>query len=141
MLTDPRTWMEILGTEDCWELLASRPVGRVAVATDNRPEIYPVNHVVDDRSIVFRTEAGTKLAALDGNPSVCFEVDDLDLGARTGWSVVVHGRARTLGTPAEIARVRALALEYWAVGDKPNFVQITATSVSGRRIHAGAPTS
>ena len=64
---DPRTWLEILGTEACWELLASAPVGRLGVVVDGRPEIFPVNFVTDDRTIVFRTEVGSKLAALDAS--------------------------------------------------------------------------
>ena len=139
MITDPRTWIEILGTEECWQLLGATSVGRLAVVADGRPEVYPVNHVVDGRTIVFRTEAGSKLAALDATPAVCFEVDDLDAWERSGWSVVVHGHARTVGASAEVARMRALPLEYWSVGDKPHFVQITPDALSGRRIHPHTP--
>ena len=137
MLTDPRTWLEILGTEECWRLLGTVPVGRLAVVTDGQPEIFPVNFVVGDGAVVFRTEAGTKLAAVDGNPAVCFEADEIDPATRSGWSVVVRGRARAVREPAQLARLRALALEYWSVGDKPDYVEITPTLVSGRRVHQG----
>jgi nitroimidazol reductase NimA-like FMN-containing flavoprotein (pyridoxamine 5'-phosphate oxidase superfamily) len=139
MITDPRTWLEILGTEACWDLLGSTPAGRLAVVTDNRPEIYPVNYATDDHTIVFRTEVGSKLAALDGNPNVCFEIDGLDVATRSGWSVLVQGRAAAVRTPEELRAVHALPLEFWAIGDKPNFVRITPTVVSGRRIHPRAP--
>lgn len=135
VLTDPRTWLEVLGTEACWELLESTPVGRLAVVTGNRPEIFPVNYATDARTIVFRTEAGSKLAALDGNSNVCFEIDAFDRSSRSGWSVLVQGQARAVRATDELLAVRALPLEFWAVGEKPNFVRIIPTAVSGRRIH------
>jgi uncharacterized protein len=139
MTIDPRTWLEILGTEACWELLASTPVGRLGVLVDGRPEIFPVNFVSDDRTIVFRTEAGSKLASVEALPFVCFEVDQLDVDAGTGWSVLVKGQAGLIGAPDEVVRASQLPLSYWAVGDKPNFVRITPTVVSGRRIHPRTP--
>lgn len=140
MITDPRTWLEILGTEACWELLDNTSVGRLAVVTDNHPRIFPVNFTTDDHTIVFRTEAGSKLAALDGNPNVCFEIDRLDVAHKKGWSVLVEGRAAAVRRPDELHHLQSLGLEFWAVGDKPDFVRITPTSLSGRRIHPrGAP--
>jgi nitroimidazol reductase NimA-like FMN-containing flavoprotein (pyridoxamine 5'-phosphate oxidase superfamily) len=135
MITDPRTWLEILGTEACWDLLDNTSAGRLAVVTDNRPQIFPVNYAIEDRTIVFRTEAGSKLAALDGNPNVCFEIDRLDVAEKKGWSVLVQGQASAVRRPDELHTLDALHLEFWATGDKPNYVRITPTVVSGRRIH------
>lgn len=139
MITDPRTWLEILGTDECWELLDHTSVGRLAVVTDNHPQIFLVNYATDARTIVFRTEAGSKLAAVDGNPSVCFEIDHIDLWHREGWSVLVQGQASAVRRPDDLRRLAELDLEFWAVGDKPNFVRITPTAVSGRRIHPRGP--
>ena len=50
-----------LSFDDCWELLASAVIGRLALVVDGHPEIFPVNFVVERRSVVFRTGAGTKL--------------------------------------------------------------------------------
>jgi nitroimidazol reductase NimA-like FMN-containing flavoprotein (pyridoxamine 5'-phosphate oxidase superfamily) len=135
MTIDPRTWLEILGTDACWELLGRSAVGRLAVVADNRPEIYPVNYALDGRTIVFRTDVGSKLAALDGNPNVCFEIDSVDKPSRSGWSVMVQGQAKAVRDPGELAVLHALPLDFWAVGDKPDFVRIVPTVVSGRRIH------
>lgn len=137
MITDPRTWLEVLGTEACWDLLATTPVGRLAVVTGNRPQIFPVNYATDGRTIVFRTEAGSKLAALDGNPNICFEIDSLDVTSRSGWSVMVVGQAGAVRAPDEVRSLRSLGLEFWAIGDKPNFVRVIPTEVTGRRIHPG----
>ncbi|MEO7429615.1 MAG: pyridoxamine 5'-phosphate oxidase family protein, partial [Acidimicrobiales bacterium] len=63
--------MEHLPPEECWSLLATVPVGRIGVLVNSAPEIYPVNHAVDGETIVFRTDPGTKLDAVDRSPSVC----------------------------------------------------------------------
>jgi hypothetical protein len=90
---DGRTWLEHLSPAECWRLLASTPVGRIGVLNDSAPEIYPVNHVVDRETIVFRTDAGGKLRGLTRSPAVCYQVDGIVLADATGWSVLVKGRA------------------------------------------------
>jgi nitroimidazol reductase NimA-like FMN-containing flavoprotein (pyridoxamine 5'-phosphate oxidase superfamily) len=133
-VVDPRTWMQHLGTDACWELLASCPVGRIGVLSDGAPEIYPVNHLVDGHTVVFRTDPGSKLHALDRIPVVCFEVDDIDADSCAGWSVLLKGRAETLTMPEELRRVSALPLRYWTIGDKAHWVRIRPIEVTGRRI-------
>ena len=119
---------------ECWDLLASTPVGRIGVLVDSAPEIYPVNHAVDGQTIVFRTERGEKLRGLDRSPSVCFEVDGYDPTTSTGWSVLVKGRAREVTGAEEERRLLALDLRYWSVGPKPRWVRIEPAEVTGRRI-------
>ena len=126
--------MEHVSLRECWELLGSTPVGRLGVLVDSAPEIYPVNHVVDGTSIVFRTERGEKLRGLDRSPSVCFEVDGFDAAASTGWSVLVKGRAREVTSAEEERRLLGLDLRYWSAGPKPRWIRIEPTEVTGRRI-------
>ena len=85
---------------------------------DSAPEIYPVNHAVDGRSIVFRTDPGTKLHGLLRSPAVCFEVDAADPSDGTGWSVLVKGRAVEVRDPHDVARLGDLGLTPWALGDE-----------------------
>jgi nitroimidazol reductase NimA-like FMN-containing flavoprotein (pyridoxamine 5'-phosphate oxidase superfamily) len=134
-IVDPRTWLEHLTQRRCWELLAATPVGRLGYAGPQGPEILPVNYAVDGDSIVFRTDQGTKLHALGRDAAVCFEIDAIDPGASTGWSVLVKGRAHHVGATAEIIRLRELDLRYWSIGEKPHWIRILPTEVSGRRIH------
>ena len=131
---DGRTWLERLNERDCWDLLAATPVGRIGVLNDSAPEVYPVNHVVDDRTIVFRTEPGSKLRGLLRSPAVCYEVDGIDPEERTGWSVLVKGTARQIDDPDELRRVADLDLRYWALGPKDHWIRITPAEVTGRRI-------
>ena len=128
-------WIEHLGVDECWALLSQSPVGRIGVLVDSAPEIYPVNHLVDDATIVFRTDAGGKLRGLARSPLVSFEVDGADCEEETGWSVLVKGRAAEVRASAEVRGLGALPLRYWGVGEKPHWIRIVPTEVTGRRIH------
>jgi nitroimidazol reductase NimA-like FMN-containing flavoprotein (pyridoxamine 5'-phosphate oxidase superfamily) len=130
---DPRNWMEILPAVECWELLAVSPVGRIAVVTTDGPEIYPVNIAVDGESVVFRTDPGSKLAAIAAEPRVAIEVDGIDVTAREGWSVVVAGRVVELGGD-ELIEAQHLGLEPWTVGEKARWFRLNPTRISGRGI-------
>lgn len=138
-VVDPRTWIEHLSVQDCWHLLEANAVGRVGVIVGRAPEIFPVNYVVDDRSVVFRTDAGSKLHGIGQAPSVCFEVDEIDVGARTGWSVLVKGRAAEITAPNETRRAADLPLALWATGAKTHWVRVAPIEITGRRVHAVAP--
>ena len=115
--------------ESAWRLLAGARVGRIGVVAAGRPEIFPVNYVLDlTGAIVFQTAPGMKLAAAV-NHHVVFEVDDAT--TRTaGWSVVVHGVAHhtTLRSLRFPGRVPAP----WARGTS-HAMRIQATSITGRR--------
>lgn len=132
---DGGAWVEYLGEDECWRLLALQPVGRVGVLVDSAPEIYPVNHMALGRSIVFRTDPGNKLSGLDRSPSVCFEVDELDVETRTGWSVLVKGRASQITDPGEIDPGPEAPLRLWVIGARAHWVRIVPDEVTGRRIH------
>lgn len=126
------TTFEAIPEEECLRLLATQAIGRVAVAELNAaPLVVPVNFVLDGRDVIFRTEYGTKFrrAVLSEQP-VSFEVDGIDPGRRSGWSVLLECEA-TETDPAELGH---LSLEPWAPGAKPHWVRLTARSISGRRI-------
>ena len=59
---EPGSGVTGLPANACWALLRSQEVGRLAVSIADRPEIFPVNYVVDHGTVVFRTAEGTKLA-------------------------------------------------------------------------------
>jgi uncharacterized protein len=122
---------EIIPYEECRELLRSESVGRLGVVVDGRLEIFPVNYGLDGDGILFRSNRGRKVtAALLGE--VVFEVDRIDVEARSGWSVVVRGRTQDISRfdgPA----LRAQAAASWT-GPKDVLVRITWESVTGRRV-------
>jgi uncharacterized protein len=131
---DSRTWLIHLSDTECWRLLDAHAVGRVGVLVDSAPEIYPVNYRTDGRSILFRTDPGSKLQGLERSPSVCFEIDGLEPASRTGWSVLVKGRAHRLVDADEVRSAARHHLDYWSIGPKAIWVRIDPLEVTGRRL-------
>ena len=131
----PLDAMEELSVEACWSVLGSAQVGRLAVCVDGSPRIFPINFIVDEETIVFRTAPGTKLAA-SINADVAFEVDDYDVDSGQAFSVIVEGRATEISEAAEWDRALGLPLFPWHVTPKGHFVRITPDTVSGRRFRA-----
>ena len=142
-IIDGRTWLEHLDPSECWRLLADVPVGRIGVLNDSAPEIYPVNHMVDRGTIVFRTDPGSKLRGLLRSPAVCYEADGIDAADATDWSVLVKGRAVELHDTNELDDVAALPLRYWSLGDKAHWIRIVPDEITGRRIwhHQASPSA
>lgn len=126
--------LEELTVDECWAVLGRKSVGRLAVAIDNRPDIFPVNYGVDDGTVVIRTAPGLKLAASILGRGVAFEVDDLDEDRGTGVSVVVHGPAVELEGLEELLEAEQLGVRPWAKGQKDRYIRIDPTEVTGRRI-------
>jgi uncharacterized protein len=135
MTTDARTGMTILEPHECWALLRSAEVGRLAIAVMSEPDIFPVNYVVDHGAVVFRTAEGTKLAGAVLSRRVAFEVDGYEPDNGEAWSVVLKGRAVELERMQEVFDASDLPLFPWLASPKPRFVRIEPDSVTGRRFH------
>lgn len=135
MAATPFTAVRSLPADDCWRRLAEHPsrVGRVGTGGAS-PDIFPVNYVLDGHSVVFRTAAGKKLAAVGRGERVVFEVDHIDAGWERGWSVVLRGFAEHVTDAEEVARLGQLPLRTWDPTPKSEFVRITTHLVSGREI-------
>ncbi len=128
--------LQELTRAECFELLATEHLGRLAVVDDRGPVVFPVNYVLDRHTVVFRTEEGTKLHAASRGSRACFEVDGTDMAAHTGWSVVVRGEVTVVTDRAELARLRELPLQAWAPGARNRFVRILPAVLTGRRVAA-----
>ena len=127
--------LAVLSYEECLRLAGSEPVGRIAFADSGDIQVFPVNHCVVDGLVGFRTADGTKLgAALDGSV-VAFEVDRYDADRRTGWSVLIKGRAQLVSEGSLLTRLRASGLGPW--GDRvprPEWIAVHPDTVTGRRL-------
>ena len=124
--------LQVLDVAECWELLATAPVGRVAFVERGEPMILPVNHAVLGHRIVFRTARGSLLHEALMREPVAFQVDGYDADARTGWSVVVRGVADLAVDPDALAQ---LDLRPWADAvRRDDWVEVVVEEVSGRRI-------
>jgi uncharacterized protein len=122
-----------LTVDECLELLGSSRIGRLGVLDATGPVVLPVNYCLDGRSVVFRTDAGTKLDAASHAARVAFEVDGVDSVQRIGWSVVIRGSAVAVTEPGELRRLERLPLIPWAPGGKAHCVRISGNP-TGRRI-------
>jgi uncharacterized protein len=123
---------ELLTEAECWSRLQRRVVARLAVDIAGRPDIFPINYVVDDGAIVFRSGAGTKLAGAVLGRHVAIEIDGLDLDGYV-WSVVVKGIAHEVTEMTERFHIDELPLYPWVTSHKPNFVRIEPHLTTGRR--------
>jgi uncharacterized protein len=125
-----RARVEEIPREECLRLLASQPIGRVAVTiAGDAPHVVPVNFIVEGEAVVFRSDLGAKIKSLRVGP-ISFEVDAVDPGRRTGWSVLVQGPAYE----ATHWETDHLTLQPWAGGDKSHWVRLIPSMISGRRI-------
>jgi nitroimidazol reductase NimA-like FMN-containing flavoprotein (pyridoxamine 5'-phosphate oxidase superfamily) len=135
------TYLIEMAPETCLERLAGSALGRLGVVVDGRPEIYPVNHVFDGetRSVMFPTNAGTKLFAALSWPWVAYEIDGVEAGPSGdwGWSVLVVGRPEEVEDPEAIARAEGRRDVLWRTGAGVRWVRIVPDKITGRRIGAG----
>ncbi|MEW9531624.1 pyridoxamine 5'-phosphate oxidase family protein [Microbispora sp. NPDC049125] len=131
--------LEILTGQECLDLLASTPLGRIVFTDRALPAVQPVNFCLSRGDVVIRTGIGSKLAAAARDAVVAFEADEFDASLQTGWSVTAVGHARAVSEPAEIARLSCLPLVPWAPGSHDHFIVMTPEQISGRRIRTGVP--
>jgi nitroimidazol reductase NimA-like FMN-containing flavoprotein (pyridoxamine 5'-phosphate oxidase superfamily) len=132
-MSDEAREFHALSEPRCWELLQSTDVARVAWQGAHGPQIFPVTYVCHGDSLVFRTSPYGPLSELIQPTEVAVEVDELDRGHRSGWTVVVRGRAAAVGEPAEMVRLWTVAgLVPWAPGVRNVFVQVTPRQITGR---------
>jgi nitroimidazol reductase NimA-like FMN-containing flavoprotein (pyridoxamine 5'-phosphate oxidase superfamily) len=133
--------METLSERECWDLLSSCELARIAFAGAEDVEIFPVNIVVDDRTVVFCTAEGTKLAASAVFHRVAVEADGVDVDTGLAWSVVIKGDAKVLEDFNEIYEAQALPLHPWHPGFKQRYVRVKPWEIQGRRFQpVGAST-
>ncbi|HEX5143923.1 MAG TPA: pyridoxamine 5'-phosphate oxidase family protein [Mycobacterium sp.] len=125
----------VLDDDQSWDLLSGVHLGRLVTVLNGRPEIFPVNYVVQRRTILIRTAEGTKLFGAVMNDQVLFEADDHNVA--DGWSVIVRGTAEVLFGADAIQDAERAGLYPWIATRKLRFVRITAKELSGRRFVFG----
>jgi len=127
---------DVLSEDESWSLLSSRTLGRLVTCVDGYPEIFPVNFVVQRRTVLFRTaEYASKLFTVVMNARVAFEADDHNVAE--GWSVIVKGTAQVLNTSDEFEEAERAQLLPWTAGAKPRYVRVHPSEISGRRFRFG----
>jgi nitroimidazol reductase NimA-like FMN-containing flavoprotein (pyridoxamine 5'-phosphate oxidase superfamily) len=122
-------------------LIAPGGIGRIAYQGRFGPAVLPVNYQWHDGAIVFRTAEHSALdedlttGIAGAEYKVAFEIDEIDVAGRQGWSVLIQGPAHHMSEAERESAVKA-GVEPWAGGDRELFVRIVPSRVAGRRIPA-----
>lgn len=125
----------VLSEDESWDRLESVALGRLVTTFAGEPEIFPVNYVVQGRTVLFRTAEGTKLFSAVASNTVIFEADHHSVSE--GWSVILRGRARLLKTDADIQEAERAELLPWIATRKPHYVRVTPSEITGRHFNFG----
>ena len=92
-----------LNASEIDELLLNSCIGRIGCSANSRTLVVPITYAYDGERILAHTTVGEKVAMMRENPSVCFEVDQVD-DLRNWQSVIIQGSYRELqGSEASIA--------------------------------------
>ena len=131
--------IEELDEAESLRLISAGGIGRIAYQSRFGPAVLPVNYRWHDGMVVFRT---TRHSALDedlqtgiagGDYLVAFEIDEIDVAGRQGWSVLIQGPAHHVSGDERESAERA-GVEPWPAGDRELFIRIVPNRVTGRRI-------
>lgn len=123
-----------LAPDACWELLRTGTMGRLAYHLVDEVHIVPINYLVDDGELLFRTTAGNKLLAAALGSEVAFAIDWHD--EDNAWSVLAQGRLRVLDEVEE-HRLDGLTLRPWVSTLKYDVIGLRPRVVTGRSFDRG----
>ena len=126
---------ESLEPAECWRLMSTQVVGRIASMVAGRVEIFPVNVAVDAETVIIRTAPGTLLSNLIVAPEVVIETDGVEYRDRVphAWSTLVRGKAVFVESVDEEMRLAEEGPQPWQAGVKNELVRIIPNTITGRR--------
>lgn len=124
-----------LTDSECWNVLGDSGVGHLALRSQPvGVDIVPINYLITNRQLYFRSGPGTKLEDIAQHPYVAFQVERMHDGR---WSsVVLKGKAVRLAADSDIEHSGVLDLIPAQPGRKSNFVRIIAHVITGRAFMA-----
>lgn len=100
-----------LDFDECWRLLTSHTLARIALCAAGEVDIFPINYLADGSTILSRTAPGTKLLELTLSDKVALEIDGYS--EELAWSVVAKGTARQLESGTETDEAEQSPLTPW----------------------------
>jgi len=142
--TGTKVRIEELTEQECLTLIARGGIGRIAYAGRYGQTVLPVNYQLLDNTIVFRTgedsplEEDLQTGIRHAEFQVAFEIDEINLAEKDGWSVLVQGPAHHIDSDAERAAAHQTGVQPWSGGAKEHYIRIVPTRITGRRIHAAS---
>jgi nitroimidazol reductase NimA-like FMN-containing flavoprotein (pyridoxamine 5'-phosphate oxidase superfamily) len=133
---------EELDEAECLRLIAPGGIGRIAYTGRYGPTVLPVNYQLLDNTIVFRTgedspmEEDLQTGIRHAEYQVAFEIDELNLAEKEGWSVLIQGSAHHVDSDTERAAARRSDVQPWSGGAKEHYIRVIPIHITGRRIQA-----
>ena len=128
--------LHTLDRAECLRLLGQGVIGRVVYTAGAMPAAQPVNYAMDGDEIIFRTEGGTKMELAVTNAVVAFEIDEIDVATRAGWSVLAVGEAYQVTNPDRLGVLQQRLAPPWAAGRSVYTIAIPTTRLTGRRLQS-----
>ena len=125
---------------ECLRLIAAGGVGRIGYTGRFGPTILPVNFVLHEQTIVFRTGQDSPMGQdlrtgiADAEYKVAFEVDEINPATKEGWSILIQGSAHHVDSAGELAEAQQSGVQAWPGGAKDLFIRIVPDRITGRRI-------
>jgi nitroimidazol reductase NimA-like FMN-containing flavoprotein (pyridoxamine 5'-phosphate oxidase superfamily) len=135
-----RAILEALDETECLRLISPGGIGRIAFTGRYGLTVLPVNYRLHNGTIVFRTAQDSptgedlRTGIAHAEYQVAFEIDEIDPVAKEGWSVLIHGPAHHMDSPAERAVVLESGVEPWPGGAREHVISITPGRITGRRL-------
>jgi hypothetical protein len=117
---------------ECWGLLDSEQIARVAWNGREGVAIVPVNYTIADGSLWFRTTPYSALGSECAGQRLAIEIDHIEPATLSGWSVVVSGVGELVDA-AEVPDILA-DLRAWPSGNRPLFIRVAPVGVTGRKL-------
>ena len=90
--------IEELDRDESLRLISAGGIGRIAYTSRFGPTVLPVNYTFYEGAIIFRTAENSALdedlrtGIAGADYEVAFEIDDIDVAGKMGWSVLVQIR-------------------------------------------------
>lgn len=136
--------IEDLDDAECVRLISPGGIGRIAYQSRYGPAVLPVNYEWYEGTVIFRTAEHSALdedlrtGIANADYQVAFEIDEIDLAGRQGWSVLIQGAAHHVESEAGRASAELAGVEPWPAGKRELFLRIIPSRITGRRIHPSA---
>ena len=122
----------ILTAEECWKLTRAARYARLGTLSDSGEiHINPVNILVHNEKIYFRTALGAKYTNLLLHEQVTIAFDRID--ENIAYSVNLFGIARPVTGSTIRREIEEIGLHTWVDTPKLELVEITPVSLTGRR--------
>ena len=87
------TAADLIPEEECWELLATASVGRLALSVKVLPTILPVQYYLDGHTLAVCLGHHEVTERSLHDAIIAFAADAIDPVTRSGWSVQIQGKS------------------------------------------------